>query len=266
MSSSWLLLFLFPLYLPFPRSFFFPLLLIFHFCHLSVCLWSKKLMEWQHRDWVALLVMQRFTLWRGLEAGYQMGKGQGRPEPHLVCHTWTLCSKWCPYGDLTWEMLTGHCPILGKRFTCVWSKWAFSQLLTLVLSPWTGGKWTLEAAVLGNHSHGLVLSKQFVEQLRLLSSWRTFWSCPGMIFALTPGSGTCPVTSPPCKSQSSQLFLRQELSPSTSSISDSSSFFVLFLWQHLLGLWHVLLKFWFSFLPRETTPFSQLAWQTTTGG
>lgn len=120
MSSSWLLLLLFPLYLPFPRSFFFPLLLNFRFCHLSVCLWSKKLLEWQHRDWVALLVMQGFTPWRKLEAGYQMGRGgQGKTRTTLGLPTWTLCSKWCPYGDLTWEMLTGHCPILGRAFTHV---------------------------------------------------------------------------------------------------------------------------------------------------
>lgn len=26
-------------------------------------------------------------MWRELEADYQMGRGQGRPEAHLVCHT-----------------------------------------------------------------------------------------------------------------------------------------------------------------------------------
>lgn len=99
-----------PLYLSFPRSFFFPLLLIFCSCHPSACgagsCWSGSTgigwLCWSCRSCWSCVVIH--TPWRDLEARYHMGRGQGRPEPRLVCHTCTLCSKWCPaplQGDLT---------------------------------------------------------------------------------------------------------------------------------------------------------------------
>lgn len=146
-------------------------------------------------------------------------------------------------------------------FLCVWWKRVSSWVWSLAWSSWIGpiwnSKWTSEAAPSGNHSHGLGLSKQW--ELRVLSSRRTFQSCSRAVFALTPDSWTCPLNFSPT-SVIVLLVPGAELSLSSSIISDYSSFFMLFLW-HLLRLWHVLLKFWVSFLPRRnhTIPSAGLA-------
>lgn len=135
-------------------------------------------------------------------------------------------------------------------------------MLNLDWGSWTGpiwnSKWTSESVPIGKHRHGLGLSKQW--EVRAPSAWRIVWLYSRIVSPHTPDLQICP-SHFSSMAVIGLLILPGAVSEPKHSQNFRFQLFAFFLWQHLLRLWHVLLKFWFSFLPRRnhTVPSAGLA-------
>lgn len=206
------------------------------------------------------------------------GKWRGKPRMRIWFATHEhvgansaqhLCTEILPCRDADRSL-----PFPGYSFTRVFScvsvcmmTVSFSWVLSLAWSSWIGptwnSKWTSEAAPSGNHSHGLGLSKQW--ELRVCSCRRTFRSCSRTVFAHTPDSRTCPLN------YSSVSVIVLLVLPGARTQPEHQHHFRFQLFLHVVSLaalvetvacfTQILV---FFFYQAETTPFPQLAWQTTT--